>query len=187
MNCFGFFIIFLFSFSLLVIHPHHDHAVTTVLTHHSTMAWYSLFVLKVPLNTIHQPTVLYICSRTSKGFTGQQTVKLNGCTEVYVETLQMFLHALKVPVHRSALHQGVRQFLHRMVVCLDADILPFIPVAMQSLLENADVRELYDFIPFVNQVVQKFKVYKACVTCEVMWSALFVCLPSCGKDYCKSY
>ena len=70
----------------------------------------------------------------------------------------MFLHALSVPVQRSTLHQGVRQFLHRMVVCLDVDILPFIPVAMQSLLEHADVREQYDFIPFVNQVVQKFKV-----------------------------
>jgi exportin-T len=44
-----------------------------------------------------------------------------------------------------------------MVVCLDNDILQFIPVAMESLLKQADVRELYDFIPFVNQVVQKFK------------------------------
>jgi len=99
-----------------------------------------------------------MCSRTSKGFSGQQTVKLNGCTEVYVETLRVFLHALNVPVQRPTLHQGVRQFLHRMVVCLDTDILPFIPVAMHSLLELADVRELYDFIPFVNQVIQKFKV-----------------------------
>jgi len=78
-----------------------------------------------------------------------------------VDTLTVFLHALNVPVHRSVLHQAVRQFLHRMVVCLETDILPFIPVAMQSLLEHADVRELYDFIPFVNQVVQKFKVCTA--------------------------
>jgi len=111
--------------------------------------------------------VLFICSRTSKGFSGQQTVKLNGCTEVYVETLQVFLHALNVPVQRSTLHQGVRQFLHRMVVCLDTDMLPFIPIAMHSLLEQADVRELYDFIPFVNQVVQKFKVYRLCLSNRV--------------------
>ena len=99
-----------------------------------------------------------VYSRTSKGFSGQQTVKLSGCTDVYVDTLRVFLHALNVPVQRPTLHQGVRQFLHRMVVCLDADILPFIPVAMQCLLEHADVRELHDFIPFVNQVIQKFKV-----------------------------
>ena len=100
-----------------------------------------------------------IASRTSKGFTGQQTVKSNGCIEVYVETLKVFLHVLNIPVQRSVLHQGLRQFLHRMVVCLDSDILQFIPLAMDSLLKQADVRELYDFIPFVNQVVQKFKVY----------------------------
>ena len=121
--------------------------------------------------------MLYICSRTSKGFSGQQTVKLNGCTEVYVETLQVFLHALNVPVQRSTLHQGVRQFLHRMVVCLDTDILPFIPVAMHSLLEQADVRELYDFIPFVNQVVQKFKVCRSRDLC-VSISNFHICGPA---------
>lgn len=70
----------------------------------------------------------------------------------------MFLGALGVPVQRPILHQGVRQFLHRMVVCLEADILPFIPVAMDNLLKYADIKQMHDFIPFINQVVQKFKV-----------------------------
>jgi len=44
-----FFIIFLVSFStVLVVHPYHDHLVTTVFT---PVARYSLVVLKVPLNT----------------------------------------------------------------------------------------------------------------------------------------
>ena len=59
MNCFGLFwffhYIFSFFFTVLVVHPHNDHPVTTVLTHYSPMAWYSLFVLKVPLNT-NQPS-----------------------------------------------------------------------------------------------------------------------------------
>jgi len=56
MNCFGVFIIFfVFFLTILVVHAHHDHPVTTVLTHYSSMARYSLFVLKVPLNT-NQPT-----------------------------------------------------------------------------------------------------------------------------------
>ena len=47
--------IFSLFFTVLFVHPHHDHPLTTVLTHCSPMAWYSLFVLKVPLNTT-QPT-----------------------------------------------------------------------------------------------------------------------------------
>jgi len=43
--------IFSFFFTVLVVHPHHDDPVTSVLTHYSPMAWYSFFVLKVPLNT----------------------------------------------------------------------------------------------------------------------------------------
>ena len=47
MNCFSFFslyflVIFSFFFTVLVVHPYHDH---------SPMARYCLFVLKVPLNT----------------------------------------------------------------------------------------------------------------------------------------
>jgi len=51
MNCFGFFIHFLFSFfvTVLVVHPRHDHPVTTVLTH-STLLWHDIAVLKVALN-----------------------------------------------------------------------------------------------------------------------------------------
>lgn len=96
-------------------------------------------------------------SRTSKGFSNQQTVRQNDCIEVYTDTLKVFLSALGVPVQRQILHQGVRQFLHRMVVCLEADILPFIPIAMDNLLKYADLKQMYDFIPFINQVVQKFK------------------------------
>jgi len=44
-------------FTVLVVHPHHVHPITTVLTHYSPMARYSLFVLKVPLNT-NQPTMM---------------------------------------------------------------------------------------------------------------------------------
>ncbi|CAH1784092.1 unnamed protein product [Owenia fusiformis] len=96
-------------------------------------------------------------SRSSKGFSNNQTMKVCGCVEVYTETLQVFLQALNTPVHRSLLQTGVRQYLHRMVVCLEAEILPFIPLAMEQLLKHADAKEIYDFIPLMNQVVMKFK------------------------------
>ncbi len=97
-------------------------------------------------------------SRTSKGFSNQQTMKQCGCIDAYTHTLSVFLHAVNVPVHRQLLHAGVRQFLHRMVVCLEDEVLPFVPMAMENLLKNADAKELYDFIPLINQVVGKFKV-----------------------------
>ena len=97
-------------------------------------------------------------SRTSKGFTNQQTMKQCGCVEAYTETLKVFLQTLNAPVHRQLLHSSVRQYLHRMVVCLDTEIMPFIPVAMEHLLKSPDAKELHDFIPLLNQVISKFKV-----------------------------
>jgi len=51
-----FYYIFSFFVTVLVVHPHHDHPVTTVLTHYFLL-WRDIafFVLKVPLNT-NQPT-----------------------------------------------------------------------------------------------------------------------------------
>ena len=42
--------------------------------------------------------------------------------------------------------------------CLEAEIMPFLPEAMERLLKQPDARELYDFLPLVNQIIMKFKV-----------------------------
>lgn len=53
---------------------------------------------------------------------------------------------------------GVRQFFHRMVVCLEEAILPFVPIMVNLMLVTPDAKELYDFIPMLNQLITKFKV-----------------------------
>ncbi|XP_014664369.1 PREDICTED: exportin-T-like [Priapulus caudatus] len=96
-------------------------------------------------------------SRTSKAFSNQQPMKQCGCVEAYTETLQVFLTALSVPVQVAPVQSGVRQYLHRMVVCLEDDVMPYIPVAVEALLQRSDARSIQEFIPLINQIVAKFK------------------------------
>ncbi|XP_053377142.1 exportin-T-like isoform X1 [Mercenaria mercenaria] len=98
-----------------------------------------------------------LASRASKGFSSQQTMQNCGCEGVFVELLQIFIQAVTVPVHRQLIHVGVRQYMHRMVVCLEKEILPFVPVVLENLLKQPDARELHDFIPLMNQMIMKFK------------------------------
>jgi hypothetical protein len=56
------------------------------------------------------------------------------------------------------LQSGVRQYLHRMVVCLEDEILPYIPIASETLLTNCDCKSIQEYIPLINQVISKFKV-----------------------------
>ncbi|BFZ08391.1 hypothetical protein BsWGS_11430 [Bradybaena similaris] len=98
-----------------------------------------------------------LASRASKGFSGQQTMKQCGCVLAFTELLSIFLAALEVTNQRASLQQGVRQYLHRMVVCLEEEIMPFLPEAMEKLLKQPDARELYDFLPLVNQIIMKFR------------------------------
>lgn len=100
-------------------------------------------------------------SRTSKAFSNKQTVKQCGCTEVYRDCLQSFLPALGCPVQRGPLRSSVRSFLHRMIICLEEEVLPFVPAASQHMLKDCEAKDLQEFIPLISQITAKFKVSPA--------------------------
>nr|XP_039263647.1 LOW QUALITY PROTEIN: exportin-T-like [Styela clava] len=96
-------------------------------------------------------------SRTSKAFSNKHTMAQAGCSDVYTETLRIFLSGFDVEVYHDIIHSGIRQYLHRMVICLEEEVLPFIPIAVQNLLKHCNARALHQFIPLINQIVNKFK------------------------------
>ena len=50
-----------------------------------------------------------------------------------------------------------RQYLHRMVVCLDTELFNYLPLSIESFVNNSDAKDLNDFIPFLTQIIAKFK------------------------------
>lgn len=96
-------------------------------------------------------------SRTSKAFSNKQTVKQCGCTEVYRDCLHTFLPALSCPVQRGVLRSSVRSFLHRMIICLEEEVLPFVPAASEHMLKDCEAKDLQEFIPLISQITAKFK------------------------------
>ncbi|EPY75208.1 exportin-T [Camelus ferus] len=101
-------------------------------------------------------------SRTSKAFSNKQTVKQCGCSEVYLDCLQTFLPALSCPLQKDILRSGVRTFLHRMIICLEEEVLPFIPSASEHMLKDCEAKDLQEFIPLINQITAKFKALSEC-------------------------
>lgn len=97
-------------------------------------------------------------SRASKAFPNQQALKDSGCAPCFTEALPIFLRALTIPIHRDIIHSGVRQYLHRMIVCLGEGVLPFIPVAVSHLLKDCTARDIQEFIPLINQIITRFKL-----------------------------
>lgn len=85
-------------------------------------------------------------------------MKQCGCTEVYRDCLQTFLPALGCPVQRGPLRSAVRSFLHRMIICLEEEVLPFVPAASQHMLKDCEAKDLQEFIPLISQITAKFKV-----------------------------
>ena len=87
------------------------------------------------------------------------------------QALPIFLRALTTPYHRDIIHAGVRQYLHRMIICLGDELLPYLPIAVTHLLKDCEVRDIQEFIPLVNQLIARFKVrfYKIC---QFLYSSL---------------
>jgi len=54
-----------------------------------------------------------------------------------------------------------------MVVCLDNEILEILPLIIDYLKKNADPKDIQDFLPFINQIVAKFKQQATAFLLEV--------------------
>ncbi|XP_021954226.1 exportin-T isoform X2 [Folsomia candida] len=100
-----------------------------------------------------------VTSRLSKAFSNQLTMKTYNCTSIFLDALQIFIQSVQVApdTQQISLQSCVRQYLHRMVVCLEEELLPYIPLASQALLKNCDCKSIQEYMPLINQVITKFK------------------------------
>jgi exportin-T len=48
-------------------------------------------------------------------------------------------------------------YLHRMIVVLGEELLPFVPPAVHGLLAGHSCQDLVDFIPLINHLMKHFK------------------------------
>ncbi len=54
---------------------------------------------------------------------------------------------------------GLRQYLHRMVICLEAELLPHLGIIIEKFLSVApDLKSLQDFLVLIQQIISKHKV-----------------------------
>lgn len=103
-------------------------------------------------------TAMSVASRATKGFTNQIKVKDCECIEIFLEILRIFMPAININTHKSLIHVGVRQYLHRMLVCLDNEILEFLPQTIEHLIKlSNEPKDLYDIFPLINQILNKYK------------------------------
>lgn len=45
-----------------------------------------------------------------------------------------------------------------MIICLEEEVLPFIPNASEHMLKDCEPKDLQEFIPLISQITAKFKV-----------------------------
>jgi exportin-T len=99
-----------------------------------------------------------VTTRVSKGFSNVVKVKDCECTDIFLEIMRIFMQAIGITTHKSLIHAGIRQYIHRMIICIDSEMLEYLPVIIEHFLRIAnEPRDLTDLLPLVNQVVSKYK------------------------------
>ena len=63
--------------------------------------------------------------------------------QTHTQPLSVFLQGLEVGVQRDTLQSGVRQYLHRMIICLGDELLKYVPMAVSLLLKDCKVGRVY--------------------------------------------
>ena len=104
-------------------------------------------------------TAMQVASRVSKGFSLQIKLKDCECVDIFLEVLRIFMPVINITTHKHLLHAGFRQYLHRMIVCVDNEITEYFPLTIEHLLKqkNIEPKDLYDLIPLLNQILNKYK------------------------------
>lgn len=124
----------------------------------------------------------------------------------YVQPLPVFLQGLEVLVQRELLLSGVRQYIHRMIICLGDELLKYVPMAISLMLKDCTVskqyykirdftisnyfvqaRDLQEFIPLINQLISKYKERISSMLQEIflpVCQTIFICIsqPSDPSD-----
>jgi len=100
-----------------------------------------------------------VATRVSKGFSNLFKVKDCECTEIFLEILRIFIQAIPVnTTHKALIHAGIRQYMHRMIIVIDNEVLEYIPVTIEQFLKvSNEPRDLNDLMPLINQVLAKYK------------------------------
>eukprot|EP00038_Savillea_parva_P008981 m.180452 g.180452 ORF g.180452 m.180452 type:complete len:968 (-) comp15007_c0_seq1:43-2946(-) len=104
-----------------------------------------------------------LTTSATKGLGSPRKVAESGLDEVLLRALEVYLRVLQIPIHKETVHTAVRVFVHRMIVCLGAHVLPLMPEALGSMLgsDSVSVEDLMQVIPLANQVIVKFKTKAA--------------------------
>ncbi|KAG1662303.1 Exportin-T [Nymphon striatum] len=138
---------------LQTLSPENDH-VEQLITHEDQIYVYETVAILIVSSQLDN---VVSSISTTKAYSNNQTMKSLNCHELYLDALKTFLSALAVPDGQQLLHPGVRQNLHRLVVCLEDEILPYIPDASEKLLKPLNVKSIQEYIPLINQIMNKFK------------------------------
>ncbi|KAK6029971.1 hypothetical protein OSTOST_03906 [Ostertagia ostertagi] len=124
---------------------------------------------KVQMIQQFMTNIVGYCSRLSKAFNNANSMQSCRCVDVYMRLLNLFLGHLNA--ENAFLLESVRQLAHRLVVCLDSELLPILPPLMSALAAvSTDLDSMNHLLILSHQIVAKFK--KECLRSGVDFGAI---------------
>ncbi|KAK6110318.1 Exportin 1-like family protein [Brugia pahangi] len=134
--------------------------------------------------------VIGYSARVTKAFSNNYTMQYCQCTIIFIELMEVFLD--KVTPNNVEGLDALRQYLHRMVTCLDGEILAMLPVICNKYLDvGLDLKMMHDFLILLQQIFGKFKKrlleigLNIPALFDILWAAQRTSVDTCNESHVK--
>uniref|UniRef100_A0A1I8EST9 Exportin-T n=1 Tax=Wuchereria bancrofti TaxID=6293 RepID=A0A1I8EST9_WUCBA len=134
--------------------------------------------------------VIGYSARITKAFSNNYTMQCCQCTIIFIELMEVFLD--KVTPNNIEGLDALRQYLHRMVTCLDGEILAMLPAICNKYLDvGLDLKVMHDFLILLQQIFGKFKKrlleigLNIPALFDILWAAQRTSVDTCNESHVK--
>ncbi|RDX61303.1 Exportin-T, partial [Mucuna pruriens] len=101
--------------------------------------------------------IIMAINSLSKGFSERLvTASRPAIGLMFKQTLDVLLQVLVIFPKVESLRNKVTSFIHRMVDTLGASVFPYLPKALEQLLEEIEPKQMVGFLLLLNQLICKF-------------------------------
>ena len=100
--------------------------------------------------------LMRLASFASKCVSSEQMAEETRCSHVFLHLLEQFSKVLTLRVERETLQEGFRTFLHRMVIVLGSQFLPFLPDLLSQLLAVPTLLATQECCILLNQIISSY-------------------------------
>ncbi|XP_069696804.1 exportin-T-like [Periplaneta americana] len=97
-----------------------------------------------------------VTSSTAKAFKDLAMLRQCDCVQIYMDALDVFMCSLRIADSEPSVSNAMRQLIHRLVVCLEEELVPYLPIVTRGLRTARSIECVVENTFLLIQILNKY-------------------------------